>query len=228
MQMETAALTRHRDALDAATATIRLVRPADLRRPTPCTGWDLRALLEHMVGQNHGFAAAVEGSADHAAFAPRALDEHGIAAAWEASAARVAEAFAAAPAERDVRLVEISEERPYPAATALGFHLLDTVVHTWDVAVALGRDFRPDAEVAVIVHGAAAAVPAGPARERPGAAFAPPLALPAVDGDDTDDTDPWIAALALLGRRERARASSTPDAVAPENSRRRRTPGADL
>lgn len=29
----------------------------DLARTTPCVGWDLRASLTHMTGQNDGFAA---------------------------------------------------------------------------------------------------------------------------------------------------------------------------
>ncbi|NML52559.1 hypothetical protein HHL19_17940 [Streptomyces sp. R302] len=34
------------------------VTPADLTRPTPCAGWDLKDLLDHMTAQHHGFAAA--------------------------------------------------------------------------------------------------------------------------------------------------------------------------
>jgi hypothetical protein len=72
-------------------------------------------------------------------------------------------------------------------------HLLDTVVHTWDVTTALGAGERPDDELVAAVLEQARLVPAGPARTAPGAAFAP--ALPAVDAD------PWAEALALLGRR---------------------------
>ena len=36
-------------------------------RPTwtvdPCAGWDLRALVAHLIGQNHGFAEAVDSAA---------------------------------------------------------------------------------------------------------------------------------------------------------------------
>ena len=197
MQIDSAALARHRDALDVASEVVRAVRPDDLRRPTPCAGWDLRALLAHMVGQNHGFADAVCGPADVSAtaFAPRPVGED-VAEAWTASAERVAAAFAAAPAEGEVLLVEISEDRRFPTTTVLGFHLLDTVVHTWDVAVALGRDFHPGAEVAEIVRRGAAAIPTGPDRERPDSPFAPALDLPVAD--------PWTAALALLGRRHDA------------------------
>lgn len=193
MQIDSVVLTPYPRALDGATAVVRRVRPDDLSRPSPCAGWDLRALLEHMIGQNHGFADAVEGAAAAAAFAPRAFADTDVADAWEVSAERVASAFGSAPREREVLLVEISPEQPFPVVTALGFHLLDTVVHTWDVATALGFGFRPDDELAALVDAQAAAVPAGPAREAPGAAFAPPVA-----GAST--ADPWTHALALLGR----------------------------
>jgi uncharacterized protein (TIGR03086 family) len=194
MEME-AMLTQHRRALDEVTALVRGLTPEQLDRPSPCAGWDLRALLAHMIGQNHGFAAAVRGpgGAPVTAFAPRAVADDSVAAAWEESAALVASAFAEAPGERPVLLVEISEERCVPVSMALGFHLLDTVVHAWDVATSLRRPYRPEDDLVEVVSGIAAAVPTGPAREAPGAAFAPTLEAPA-------DADPWTATLALLGR----------------------------
>jgi uncharacterized protein (TIGR03086 family) len=196
MTMTGVALAQHRQALDGATAEVRGLRPGDLDRPSPCAGWDLRALLEHMIGQNHGFAEAVEGPQDAPApaFAPRSIDDAGLVEAWEESADRTAAAFAAAPGERHVLLVEVAVAQRFPLATVLGVHLLDTVVHTWDVATAAGRGFRPDEDLAVVVVGLAARVPDGPARERPDAAFAPAVTGP-------DGSDPWVDALALLGRR---------------------------
>lgn len=175
----------HRRALAVAGAVVARVRPADLTRPTPCAGWDLGALLGHMIGQNHGFAEAVEtGSAPRSAYAPRPTG-------WPGSADRLSTAFAAAPADRTVLLVEISGEQRFPVHVVAGFHLLDTVVHTWDVAAALGEPFRPDDDLVAETLAQARRVPTGPARERPGAAFAPER--PAA-GDD------WDRTLALLGR----------------------------
>ena len=196
MQMIHAAVDQHRRALDAATTVIHEVRTDRMDSGSPCAAWDLRALLEHMIGQNHGFADAAEGTGDApvTAFAPRSFAAVGLAAAWDASADRVAAVFAAAPEEREVLLVEVSRQQRFPVTTALGIHLLDTVVHTWDVATAAGRWFRPDDDLAELVAGQAALVPGGRAREQPGAAFAPARAVP-------PGTDPWTAALALLGRR---------------------------
>jgi len=187
-------ISLHARALDLGTSVMGRVTPGDLDRPTPCTGWDLRTLLGHIIGQNHGFAEAVEApDAPLSAYAHRVPEAQAVAADWKASADRVAQAFAAATPGKPVLLVEISDEIRFPAETAIGFHLLDTVVHTWDVATSLEEVFHPGDELAHAVLIGARQVPAGPARERPGASFAPVL--------PSGGTDPWQEALALLGRR---------------------------
>lgn len=65
-------LEAHRRSLQDVTALIEEIGAADFGRPTPCGDWTLSELLAHMIGQNHGFAAAVrEGDAPLEAFAPR-------------------------------------------------------------------------------------------------------------------------------------------------------------
>ena len=178
--------TLHHHALALASELVAAVRPADLGRPTPCAGWDLAALLAHMTGQNRGFAEALRGGTDVAAYAP----VPGV-AAWPDSVADLLDA-ADHPRTDAVLLPEISTERRFPVAVVLGFHTLDTAVHAWDVATALGRTWRPDPELVAAVLEQARAVPAGSARTAPGAAFAPVLGGEAAD--------PWVAALALVGR----------------------------
>lgn len=184
----------HRRALKLATVTVDRVTPADATRGTPCPPWDLHTLLAHMIGQNHGFAAAVAGpgEAPLAAFAPRppAADP---AAEWAASAEVLTRAFAGADLARPVLLPEISAEFPFPTWMVIGFHLLDTVVHGWDVATALGVDYQPDDELVDATLRVAQFVPTGPVREQPGAAFAPVL-------PGAEDAAPWPRTLALLGR----------------------------
>jgi uncharacterized protein (TIGR03086 family) len=182
----------HRRALGAASDYVAGVGDEALARATPCAGWDLGDLLAHMVGQHHGFAAAVtDGDAPAEAYAPRDVAGR-VATAWPESVDLLVAAFAAADLDRPVRLVEISADRPFPAGTAIGFQLLDTVVHTWDVATALGAEFVPDPELAGSTLALAQLVPQGESRLRPGAAFAPVIA-PARDDD-------WTRALALTGR----------------------------
>jgi uncharacterized protein (TIGR03086 family) len=198
MRMEMISQRRllHRRALDLATAQVAAVRPDDLTRPTPCGEWDLAALLAHMIGQNHGFAAAIRtaGAADTVGlddFRPRPAGA-GPLPAWIASADDVTGAIAG-PGPGRVYLPEISTEVRFPVDVVVGFHLLDSAVHAWDVATALGRPCRPDPEVADAVLEQARLIP-DTARTRAGAAFA--AALPTAASQDS-----WTAALAIVGRR---------------------------
>src|SRR5664279_5445631 len=78
----------HRRALDVAGAVIANVGPRDLTRPTPCTASDLGTLLAHCIGQNHGFADAVDnGDAPAGAFAHRTFPADGLTDAWSHSTA---------------------------------------------------------------------------------------------------------------------------------------------
>ena len=185
----------HEAALAQATDVIARIQPTDLSRPTPCAGWDLAALVMHMIGQNHGFAAALHAGGRRAGPDPSVFAARPVGTdpgpAWRASAAAVTTAFAHAPAGTPVLLPEISPT-PLPRETAMRIHLLDTVVHTWDVTTALGRAHRPDAALVAAVLAVARLVPSGPTRTAPGAAFAPPR-------PDTNSDD-WLTALALLGR----------------------------
>ena len=185
----------HRRATAAVTPILARVRPVDLGLPTPCTGWDLRALLEHMTGQDHGFAAAVRagGETDVAVteFAPRPLGDHPAEAA-AAALATVAGAFDAADADPS-RSVWLSEFRNrFPVEQVAGFHLIDTLVHGWDVAASLGIAVDYDDDLVAAGLAVAERVPTGALREQPGSPFGPALA--------TGGPDHWDRTLTLLGR----------------------------
>lgn len=178
----------HRRAVDAVRPIVARVRPADLDRPTPCAGWDLRALLAHMIGQDHGFAAAALADVTVEAFAPR----DPVAGAHRAGADAVVAAFAAAGPDRQVLLAEFQGRR-FPLPTVIGFHLIDTLVHGWDVAAALGEPADYDDELVAAGLAQAELVPTGAVRTAPGAPFAPVL-------DTAAGLTGWPRTLALLGR----------------------------
>lgn len=182
-----------REALHVTEAVVALVGPDDLDRPTPCSAWNLRTLLAHMTGQNHGFAAAAEGvHTDRADWADRDLGDD-PAATFAASAARVAEAFARPGVlDGEFWLPEVRGGQHFPARTAIGFHFVDYVVHGWDVAASIGVPIVFDPQLLAAVLPFAEAVPDGDYRTRPGASFAP--GLPAAD------RDPLGRVLAVLGR----------------------------
>ncbi|MFI0724389.1 TIGR03086 family metal-binding protein [Streptomyces sp. NPDC021224] len=177
-------------AVRLSTGLVRESTVADLRRPTPCEGWDLADLLGHMTAQHRGFAAAARGAGGEAAVWAVAQDADPV-AAYEAAAADVVTAFAAVDdPEQPFTLPEFSTGPDFPARLAVGFHFLDYVVHAWDVAVTLGVPFTPDADLVEAALPIALAVPpASPV-------FADPL--PAAP-----DADPLTRVLTWLGRSPR-------------------------
>jgi len=143
---------QHRRALAQAGEIVAHVQAGDLARSTPCAGWDLQALLTHMVGQNDGFAATITaGNARQSAYTGTAVTASALASEWHRSADRVLAAFADAHSDEEVLLIEINPDSTFPVAAAVGMHLLDTVIHAWDVASSLGEAYRPDDECLNIV-----------------------------------------------------------------------------
>ncbi|MET9399118.1 TIGR03086 family metal-binding protein [Kitasatospora sp. NPDC002965] len=163
--------------------------PETLDRPTPCTEYDLRTLLGHVVGGIHRFAYLGEGgrSEDVAAMTGDLADD-----AWPAALDRARTRATAAWAE-DARL-DRSTAAPWgevPGRAAVGGYILETVTHSWDISRALGSTVPLDerlAETALAI--AEAVLPTGP---REGAPFGPDLPAPA-------DADPYTRLAAFLGR----------------------------
>jgi uncharacterized protein (TIGR03086 family) len=182
------------DAL-AVRASVELVeraRPADMARPTPCADWTLHGLISHMTAQHYGFAAAAGGDGDLARWRPRRLGSD-PAAEYRASAETVLAAFSAdGVLDRQFPLPEFAAGPDFPARQAVSFHLVDYVVHSWDVAKALGLQVHFTRELLDTALQVAQAVPDGAARLAPGAAFSP-----AVAGRDASPLDRIVA---VLGR----------------------------
>ena len=118
----------------------------------------------------------------------------GLVDAYVGAAAMVLAAFdEPGVLDREFLLSDISADRTFPGRQAIGFHLVDYVVHGWDVARALGVPYQPDPEVLAFAVAIARAVPTGPSRLVPGAAFAPALTVPSA-------ADALTETLLLLGR----------------------------
>ena len=177
---------------DALVETGELVERAargELGIPTPCAGWDLADLLSHMIGQNQGFAAAVAtGGAEAGAYAGPQVTPANAVGEWNASAEALRAAFGPADESSTIHLVEFDIR--VPPAQALGMQLLDTAVHAWDVATALGDTYRPDDAVTGLVLDYARQI-----GSRPGGS-------PGVFAEARPETgaDQWFDALRLLGR----------------------------
>jgi uncharacterized protein (TIGR03086 family) len=130
-------------------------------------------------------------------------------AAYRAAAERVLGAFAADGAlDRDFPLPEITSDQMFPARQAISFHLVDYVVHSWDVARTLGLAVDLDPALVDAALRVAQAVPGGAARLEPGAAFGPVVDWPAGSGESGLDQ-----IVALLGRSPGWQPGSVPAAA---------------
>ncbi|MEV5571382.1 TIGR03086 family metal-binding protein [Spirillospora sp. NPDC052269] len=182
-----------RRALDLFASLTTKIEAADLARPTPCPDWTLHGLLRHQVSQDEGFAAAARGGGeDLAAWRGGSLgdDPH---AAVVASGRLVTEAFAGdGVLTGEFVLPEVRSGGGFPGALAISFHVVDLVVHAWDVAATLDLPWEPDDELVEASLKVARIVPDDPEARRPGASFAPPVSA----GEDA----PRERLLALLGR----------------------------
>ena len=176
----------HRLALDAATQLVEQVTIDDLDRPTPCGDWTLADLLAHMIGQHLGFALAVnDGDAPKSAYEPVDFDT----SRWQSSVSALLAAFDGANMDDSAVLIEVRPS-PLPISWIVSAQTLDSAVHAWDIAQALGRWYEPPAAIAKAVADLAATIPDSDRRDRPGSAF----------GRRFPRSMIWERALAHLGR----------------------------
>ena len=177
-------------ALDAAGEIVAGVTPSSGPGRTPCTDWDVRALVTHLSDGNHLFAAALaDGPAAAVAERAQADDNDDPVAAYRESADAVVAAFGQPGALG--RTVQV----PFgtvPGAVALHLRLTEVLVHGWDLAQATGQVAAFPEDLAeqelAFTRDALGAVPPGRSP------FAPPTPAP--------DTAPALDRLAAcLGRR---------------------------
>ncbi len=164
------------------------VGPDDLDSPTPCEGWQLRHLLDHVLGSLDRLAAAAEGDGPEGASAQALADGLGEDCGQAAFAAVRRRALAA---WRRPGVMAGTCELPLgtlPAPAAAHINLVEVVVHGWDVSQATGESAAIPPELAEpVLEFSRKAV--DPARGR---AFGPDLAV----GDTVGDR-----LVAFLGRK---------------------------
>lgn len=117
-------------ATDWTAKTIAGVAADQLAAPTPCTEWDVRTLLDHLIGGTWMFATAIGGAAGDDPAAPDADRFRG------AADALLTTLHEPGALERTAQL-PIGQ---VPGSALVGIALLDVLVHGWDVAKATGQD----------------------------------------------------------------------------------------
>jgi uncharacterized protein (TIGR03086 family) len=139
-------IAAYRRSLVEFTERVRLVRPEQWSAPTPCADWNVRELINHVVGEDRWTAPLFAGATIAEVGDRFDGDLLGADPAGStADAAKEAEAAVAEPGALE-RTVHLSFGDT-PAEEYVRQLQADHMIHAWDLAVAIGADplLDPDA-----------------------------------------------------------------------------------
>ena len=125
-------------ATTTATEVIAAVRGDQLSNPTPCTEYDVRQLLRHLVGVLPRVTAMGRGDDPMRVATPEidTMADDDVLPAWRAAVAQATAAWADESAlERTIVLPWATDT----GAAALVGYVSEITVHTWDIARATGQ-----------------------------------------------------------------------------------------
>jgi len=130
----------YRRASQGFDAAVRSVTPDQWSAPSPCEQWKARDVVAHVVEGHRGVIAGAKGGEA----APLAADED-PGRAWE-EASRALDQITGEP---ETLAKEIDGPAgKMPVGQVIGqFVTMDTLVHTWDLARAVGADERLDEDL---------------------------------------------------------------------------------
>jgi uncharacterized protein (TIGR03086 family) len=129
-------------AVGVGTTVISAVTPAQFDASTPCTEYDVRQLLGHLIGVLSGVAALGRGD-DPSALEPPVVDDSPV-DAWLAAAHRARNAW------DDPATLTRTITMPWaalPGGEMLAVYVNEVVIHTWDLAKATGQSPEWDRDV---------------------------------------------------------------------------------
>jgi uncharacterized protein (TIGR03086 family) len=180
----------HARAVEAFGELVRAVGDDRWEGPTPCVDWDVRALVNHLVGENLWTPPLFDGKTITDVGDAFDGDVLGVdpTAAWEAAASPAVQAVQGQGAmDRTVHLSFGDFEGRFYAWQLF----FDFLIHGWDLARATGGDERMDPE---LVGAALAWFATMEELYRQGGAIAPRPEIP-------DGADAQARLLAMAGRR---------------------------
>ncbi|MGH3793602.1 MAG: TIGR03086 family metal-binding protein [Pseudonocardiaceae bacterium] len=183
-------LAQYATALAEFGRRVQAIRPEQWHNATPCTEWDVRTLVDHLVTEQLWVPLLLDGATvDDVGdrFDGDRLGDDPV-AAWRSAAATAREAFTAPGALR--RHVELSYGRR-PVDGYCQEMTLDLTVHAWDLARGIGAAERLDEG---LVHDVLSFIEPQVERLAHTGLFAPPVTV-------GENADAQTRLLALLGRR---------------------------
>ncbi|MGH3202327.1 MAG: TIGR03086 family metal-binding protein [Streptosporangiaceae bacterium] len=166
----------HQRAMAQTESIVAAVEPDQLTLPTPCTEFDVRELLSHVVGGLNRIAIMGEGG-DALAVEPRAdgVPDDGWLAAYRTASSRARGAWAD---DATLDALVVAPWGKVPGRIALSGYVQEILTHGWDLVRATGQpaDYPAD-----LVERALAQARPGLAKrpDGPGAPFAAEVPVPA-------------------------------------------------
>jgi uncharacterized protein (TIGR03086 family) len=130
-------LVAHQRAQDTFAQVLVNVRSDQLSSPTPCSEWDVKALIAHVIAGNQRVVERAGGQVS-----PLPED---FGAAHRVSAQEAQETFAEPEALSRAYQLPIGE---IPGSTFIELRTSDLLTHAWDLAVATGQSTDLDPELA--------------------------------------------------------------------------------
>ena len=169
---------------------LRLVTPDALSSPTPCSEWDLRSLLRHVIDSLGALYEASRGAVELEPGRYSGPDDcAGLVGATRQGMTRLLGAWAAPGIGGDVFVADA----PVTCGILTAAGALEIAAHSWDIARACGQRRDIPEELAEEMLELAPLFVTGADRPR---LFGPPVAVPPLAG-------PSDRLLAFLGRRYR-------------------------
>jgi uncharacterized protein (TIGR03086 family) len=168
---------------------LRRVGADDWPRPTPCSEWDVHALVNHVIGGNRRYVMLLRGASAESVDRTRTDDHLGAdpVLAFTTNARELATAFHEGGALARIAHHPVGDRT---GAQLLAMRVLDVTVHTWDLASALVVDDTLDPEAVEFALAHAQVIEAG----REHGSFAIPTDPPPIT------TSPQARLLHLAGR----------------------------
>jgi uncharacterized protein (TIGR03086 family) len=174
---------------DAFARRLRLIGPDDWRRLTPCSEWDVCALVNHVVGANVRYQLLLHGAPTEQVEALRTVDHLGddALASFVATADGVVACF-----HEDGALERVTHHATgdRTGRELWSMRVLDTAIHGWDLARAIGADETLDDDVVAFLFAYTADLDLGPQQ----------CAFALADADVPRNASPQDQLLHRLGR----------------------------
>ncbi len=133
-------LNTMRDACLSTERFVERVTPEHYQLPTPCAEWDVRALINHLLGAVLLGQALFSDTTPQVNVGPGGLPDRDLPGQDPVKAYRVATEGLLSAASGDA--LERPHQTPLgemPGAALAGFITMDLVVHGWDLAKATGQ-----------------------------------------------------------------------------------------